>query len=101
MTEEMKTPQTTQRRMMRMIISCACRERRRHRRRRTPRPNSEPVDDTTEHNNQDLNEHEESSRDANRNPCFDEISEDNPEEELEPWVNFITRATRKADVFFF
>ena len=38
-------------------------------------PDSEPVDDTTEHNNQNFNEHEESSHDADSNPCFDEISE--------------------------
>ena len=33
-------------------------------------PDSEPVDGTTEHNNQDMNEHEESSHDADSNPCF-------------------------------
>ena len=60
-------------------------------------PDSEQVDDTTEHNNQDLNEHEESSHDADSNPRFDEISEDNAEDELEPWVDYITRATHKAD----
>ena len=58
---------------------------------------SEQGDDTTEHSNQDLNEHEESSHDADSNPCFDEIPEDNPEDELEPWVDHITRASRKAD----
>ena len=47
---------------------------------------SAPVDDTTEHN-QGFNEHEESSYDADSNPCSDEISEDNPEDELEPWVD--------------
>ena len=60
-------------------------------------PDSEPEDDTTEHNHPDLNEHEESSLDADSNPCFDEISEDKPEDELEPWVDHITRASHKAD----
>ena len=69
----------------------ACRElRRRYRRRRTHDPDSEPVDDTTEHKNQDLNEHEESSHGADSNPCFDEISEDNPEDALEPCVDYIS-----------
>ena len=57
-------------------------------------PDSEQGDDTTEHNNQDPNEHEERSHDADSNPCFDEIPEDNPEDELEPWVDYITH---KAD----
>ena len=47
-------------------------------------PDNEPVDDTTKHNNQDLNEHEERGHDADSSPCFDEISGDNPEDELEP-----------------
>ena len=55
---------------------------------------SEPVDDTTEHNNQDLDEHEESSHDADSNPYFDEISNDNPEDELSPWVDYITHSER-------
>ena len=59
-------------------------------------PDSELVD-TTEHINQDLNKHEESSHDADSDPCFDDISEDNAEDELEPWVDYITRATHKAD----
>ena len=50
-------------------------------------------DDTTEHNNQD----EESSLDADGNHCFDEIPEDNPEDELGPWFDYIERATHKAD----
>ena len=53
--------------------------------------------DTSEHNNQDLNEHEESSHDADSNASFHDILEDNPEDELEPWVDFMTRATHKAD----
>ena len=36
-------------------------------------PDSEPV----EHNNQDLNKHDESSHDADSNPFINEISEDN------------------------
>ena len=43
------------------------------------------------------NEHEDSSDDADSNPCFDEIPEDNPKDELEPRVGYTTRATRKAD----
>ena len=58
-------------------------------------PDSEQGDDTTEHNNQDLNEHEESSHDADSNPCFDEIPEDNPEDELEPWVDCMRRAQHR------
>ena len=73
--------------------SCACREHRRHRRRRTPRPRLRSGDDTTEHSNQDLNEHEESSHDADSNPCFDEM----PEDELEMWVDYKMRATHKVD----
>ena len=46
-------------------------------------PDCEQEDDTIQHNNQDLHVHEESSHDAESNPCFDEISEDNPEDELE------------------
>ena len=34
---------------------------------------------------------------ADSTPCFDEIPEDNPEDELEPWVDYITRATHHAD----
>ena len=60
-------------------------------------PDSAQVDDTTEHNNQHVNEHEESSYDADSNPCFDNISEDIPEDELEPRVDGITRATHTAD----
>ena len=44
---------------------------------------ADPVDDTTEHNNQDLNEHEESIHDADSNPCFDEIPGDDPEDKLD------------------
>ena len=40
----------------------------------------------SEHNKQDLNEHEESSHDGDSNSCFDEIPEDSPEDELEPQV---------------
>ena len=35
--------------------------------------------------------------DADSNPRFDEIPEDYPEDELDAWVDCITRATRKAD----
>ena len=59
-------------------------------------PDNQPVDDKTEHNYQDLNEHEESSHDADSNPCFDGITEDNPEDKIEPWVDYITRATHKV-----
>ena len=55
------------------------------------------MDDTIEHNNQDLSVHEEGIHDADSNPCFDEISEDNPDDELEPRVDNIVRATHKAD----
>ena len=78
MTEEMKKLQTTQRRMMRMMIQT---------KRQTgkncpvaqaasvdvtadvepPDPDSEQGDDTTEHSNHDLNEHEESSHDTDSN----------------------------------
>ena len=60
-------------------------------------PASERGDDTTEHNNHDLDEHDESSYLADSNPYFDEISEDNPEDELELWVDYLTKATQKAD----
>ena len=70
------------------LRSCEGRECRCHRRRRTPRPCREQGDDTTEHNNQDPNEHEESSHDADSNACFDEIPEDNPEDVLESWVDY-------------
>ena len=60
----------------------------------------EPVDDTTEHSNHDLDEHEEGSHDADSKSCFDEIPEDNPEDELEPLVDNTTRATHKADNLF-
>ena len=55
-------------------------------------PDSEPENDTTEHNHQDLNEHQESSHHS----C-DEISNDNPEDELEPWFDYIVRATHNVD----
>ena len=53
-----------------------------------PRPCSERGDDTTDHNKQDPNEYEESSHDADSNLRFDDIPEDNPEDELEPWVDY-------------
>ena len=97
-----KKLRTTQRRMVRMIIqtktqagkSCAGREAASvdvtadaepH------DPNSEQGNDTTEHNNQDPKEHEESSHDADSNRCFDKIPEDSPQDELEPWVDYIKR----------
>ena len=55
-------------------------------------PFSEQGDDMTEHNNQEPNEHEESSHDADSNPCFDEIPDDNPEDELQQ-----KRSPYKAD----
>ena len=58
------------------------------------------MDDTTEHNNQDLDEHEERSHDADSNPCFDKIPEGNPEDEPDPWVDYMTRTKRRADIFF-
>ena len=48
-------------------------------------PDSELEVHTTEHNHQDLNEHAESSHNADGNPTFNEISNDNPEDEPEPW----------------
>ena len=54
-------------------------------------PDSEQGHDTTEHNNQDPNEHAGRSHDADSNPCLDEIQED----ALAPWVDHITM--RKAD----
>ena len=60
-------------------------------------PDSELVDDTTEHTTKTSNEHQESSYDADNTPSFDNISGDNPEDELEPLVDGITRATHKAD----
>ena len=59
---------------------------------------AEPQDPYSEHgDDQDPNEHEESSHDGDSNPSLDEIPEDNPEDELEPWVDHIKRATRSAD----
>ena len=91
-TEEVKKKlQTTQRRMVRMIIqteknryssrSCACREGRRHRRRRTPRPWQRTGG---RDNTEDLNELEESSHDADSTPCFDSVPQDDPEDDFEP-----------------
>ena len=57
-------------------------------------PDSELVDDTTEHNNQDRNGHGESSHHADSNPCFDEISEDNPEDERGPTTQREQRTMR-------
>ena len=59
-------------------------------------PYSEQGDDTTEHNNQDPNDQEESSHDADSNPCFDEIPEANPEDELEPWVDHKNNNTQRG-----
>ena len=49
---------------------------------------SEHGEDTTERSNQDRNEHEESK---DSNTCFDEIPEDNPKDDLEPWVDYTKR----------
>ena len=59
-------------------------------------PDREPEDDTTEPR-QDPNEHEESSHDADSNPSFDEVLNDNPEDELEPGSDYMVRATHVAD----
>ena len=56
-------------------------------------PDSEQGHDTTEHNNQGVYQHEESSHDSDSNPCLDEI----PKDELEPWVDSRTRAKCKVD----
>ena len=37
------------------------------------------------------------NHDADSSPCFDEISDDTPEDELAPWVDHIARARCKAD----
>ena len=63
-------------------------------------PDNEPEDDTTEHSHQDLNEHPERSHDAESNRLFDEISNDNPEDELVPCVDHKARAMRQADDSF-
>ena len=63
-------------------------------------PCSEQGDNTTEHNNQHLKEREESSHDADSNLCFDGMPEDNPEDEPEPWLDYMKRAT-STDTFQF
>ena len=60
-------------------------------------PDSEPQVDTTEPNPQCRNEHEESSHDSDSNPSFDEVPNDEPEDELAPWVDYMVPATHKAD----
>ena len=40
---------------------------------------------------------EESSHDADSNPSFDSVPQDELEDKLGPWVNYIVRATHKAD----
>ena len=59
-------------------------------------PDSEPENDTTEPNHQGLNEHGESSHDADSNPSFDEGPNDDPENEPGQWVNCMARATHNA-----
>ena len=59
-------------------------------------PDSELKKATTEPNPQDPDEHEESSHDADNNPSFDEDPNDEPEDEVEPWVDHKVRATHKA-----
>lgn len=98
--EEMKKKlQTTQRRMMRMMIQTKRQTGKSHEAARAAsvdatnddvrhEPDSDKGDDTTEHNNQDLDEHEESSPDTDSSPCFDDTSEDDPEDELGAWVDF-------------
>ena len=61
-------------------------------------PDSEPEDDTAEHNHQIINVHPESSHDADSNLSFDEILIDSPEDELAPWVDCMARATHQAGV---
>ena len=58
-------------------------------------PHSEPVGDTTEHNNEDLDEHDESSHDADSNRSSDDTSADNPEDELQSRVDYMTMAMQK------
>ena len=106
-TEEMKKElQTTQRRMTKMIIqtkrktrkchAAAARcERRRYRRRRTPRPRQRAGG--RHEGTQGPNEHEGISHDADSNSSFDEVPNDDPEDELEPWVDHLARAEHKAD----
>ena len=47
-------------------------------------PDSEPEDDTTEANLQNLSEQEESSHGVDSNPSFHVVRKDEPEDELEP-----------------
>ena len=61
----------------------------------TPRTSTEP--DTTEADPQDPNQQEESNLDADSNPSFDTVPQDELEDELESCVGFIMRATHKAD----
>ena len=92
----------TKRQTVQRSRCCGGRERRcHHRRLNATTRDSALVDDTTKHNIQDPNEHKESSHDVRQQlSCFDEISEDNPEDELDPRFDYITRVTRKADDLF-
>ena len=60
-------------------------------------PDSDLEDDTTEPNPQDLNEQEQSSHDADSNSSFDEVTNEEPEDKLEPrstaWCEQLTRQT--------
>ena len=104
----MKKLQSTQRRMMRMIVQTN-RKTKKH----PAAAHAESVDevaedephdpdckmkeDTTEANPQDPNEQEESDRDADSNPSFDRMQQDELEDVQETWVDNMVRATHKAD----
>ena len=108
MTEDVKKKlQTTQRRMLRMIVQT---ERKAQKGTAAAHaanlddveshlPVSEPDEDTTEGNVQDSNEQEESSHDADSNPSFNSLPQDDEttEDELEPWVDkWCAQATRQT-----
>ena len=56
---------------------------------------SEPEEDTTEAKQQDRTAQEGSGQDANSNPCFDSAPQDDLEDELEPWVDYMVRTPTK------
>ena len=102
MTEEIeKKLQTTQRRMMRMIIQTKRKTGKRH-----AAPHAVNVGDTADvgpHDPDRLSTTTKTSTstkkagtDADSNPCFDEISEENPEDELESSVDYVMRPTHIA-----
>ena len=80
MTEEMKKKlQTTQRRMMKMIIQTKTKSGKCHAAAQTSTSKKKAASTQT------------------ATPSFDEVPNDESEDELEPWVDNITRAMRKAD----